>query len=82
VNSSGLEITHTVYILEHIQYLEQQELIHLFTSTRQMPALVFPPFPDDVPTHPLLIIDYELLKRRDADEINRLWEASTKLGFW
>jgi isopenicillin N synthase-like dioxygenase len=47
-----------------------------------MPALVFPPFPDDVPTHPLLIIDYELLKKRDEGEIDRLWDASTKLGFW
>jgi len=47
-----------------------------------LPALTFPPFPDDVPTHPLLIIDYELIKARDSHEIDRLWEASTKLGFW
>ncbi|KAJ3561264.1 hypothetical protein NP233_g10302 [Leucocoprinus birnbaumii] len=47
-----------------------------------MPALAFPPFPDDVPTHPLLIIDYTLLKSRDPEEIDRLWEAATKLGFW
>ncbi|KAH9486019.1 2-oxoglutarate-dependent dioxygenase [Psilocybe cubensis] len=47
-----------------------------------MPALAYPPFPDDVPTHPLLVIDYELIKARDAGEIERLWEAGTKLGFW
>ncbi|KAJ3540348.1 hypothetical protein NM688_g6239 [Phlebia brevispora] len=48
-----------------------------------MPGLnKLPPFPEDVPTHPLLVIDYELLKGGDADEISRLWEAATKLGFW
>ncbi|KAF9482462.1 Clavaminate synthase-like protein [Pholiota conissans] len=47
-----------------------------------MPALTFPSFPDDVPTHPLLVVDYELLQKRDPQEINRLWEAATKLGFW
>jgi len=47
-----------------------------------MPALSFPPFPDDVPTHPLLVIDFALLKERNPEEIDRLWEAATKLGFW
>ncbi|KAF8974254.1 hypothetical protein BDZ97DRAFT_1899988 [Flammula alnicola] len=47
-----------------------------------MPALTFPAFPEDIPTHPLLIIDYELLKSGDTVEIGRLWEAATKLGFW
>ncbi|KAI0791515.1 Clavaminate synthase-like protein [Irpex lacteus] len=47
-----------------------------------MPGLTLPPFPDDVPTHDLLIIDYELIKARDQHEIDRLWEAATKLGFW
>ena len=48
-----------------------------------MPGLTkYPPFPDDVPTHPLLVIDFALLKERDVDEIDRLWEAATKLGFW
>lgn len=41
-----------------------------------------PPFPDDVRTHPLLIIDYELIKVGDVEEINRLWEAATTIGFW
>ncbi|KAI0269389.1 Clavaminate synthase-like protein [Gloeopeniophorella convolvens] len=47
-----------------------------------MPALSFPAFPDDVPTVPLLVIDYELLKAGDEHEIDRLWQAATQLGFW
>ena len=48
-----------------------------------MPGLtIVPPFPDDVPTYPLLVIDYELIKNGDENEINRLWEAATTLGFW
>ncbi|KAK0505609.1 hypothetical protein EDD18DRAFT_340388 [Armillaria luteobubalina] len=42
----------------------------------------FPPFPDDVPTHPLLIIDYALLKAGDKEEIDKLWGAARQLGFW
>lgn len=42
----------------------------------------YPPFPDDVPTHPLLVVDYELIKKGDQAEIDKLWEAATKLGFW
>ncbi|KIP06079.1 hypothetical protein PHLGIDRAFT_58502, partial [Phlebiopsis gigantea 11061_1 CR5-6] len=42
----------------------------------------YPPFPSDVPTHPLLVVDYELIKRGDEAEKARLWEAATKLGFW
>jgi isopenicillin N synthase-like dioxygenase len=41
-----------------------------------------PPFPTDVPTHPLLVIDFNLIKASDEAEIDRLWEAATKLGFW
>ncbi|KAG6873162.1 hypothetical protein C0995_002011 [Termitomyces sp. Mi166 len=47
-----------------------------------MSVLTLPSFPDDVPTHPLLIIDYQLIAARDSHEIDRLWEAATKLGFW
>lgn len=48
-----------------------------------MPGLIdFPPFPDDVPTHPLLVVDYELLKAGDKSEIDTLWKAATELGFW
>lgn len=45
-------------------------------------TLTFPPFPDNVPIHPLLVIDYTLLKAQDQQEIDRLWEAATKIGFW
>ncbi|KAG1848549.1 hypothetical protein DFJ58DRAFT_890185 [Suillus subalutaceus] len=47
-----------------------------------MPGSTLPPFPNDVRTHPLLIIDYELIKAGDAEEVNRLWEAATTIGFW
>ena len=48
-----------------------------------MPGLLnLPPFPDDVPAHPLLVIDYELIKKRDEAEIDKLWQAATELGFW
>ncbi|KAJ7600575.1 hypothetical protein C8J56DRAFT_1010430 [Mycena floridula] len=47
-----------------------------------MPATVFPPFPENINTHPLLVIDYALIKTGDAGEMDRLWEAATKLGFW
>ena len=48
-----------------------------------MPALTnFPVFPQDVPTHPLLVVDYELLKAGDESEMERLWKAATELGFW
>ena len=39
-------------------------------------------FPIDVRTHPLLIIDFELLQTGDSMEIDRLWEAATSIGFW
>ncbi|KAJ7116875.1 Clavaminate synthase-like protein [Mycena epipterygia] len=42
----------------------------------------FPLFPDNIPTHPLLVIDYERIKAGDTEEIKRLWTAGTKLGFW
>ena len=44
--------------------------------------MTIPAWPEDVPTHPLLVIDYQLLKKREVSEIERLWEAATKLGFW
>ncbi|KAK7051465.1 hypothetical protein VNI00_004439 [Paramarasmius palmivorus] len=47
-----------------------------------MPVPELPPFPTDIPTHPLLVIDYQLLTAGDKDEIERLWEAATGLGFW
>lgn len=47
-----------------------------------MPGLAYPPFPEDIPTFPLLVIDYELVKRGNQEEIDRLWGAATQLGFW
>lgn len=47
-----------------------------------MPGLTLPPFPDNITTHPLLVIDFALIKAGDAHEIERLWEAATGLGFW
>lgn len=47
-----------------------------------MPGAPLPPFPTDVRTHPLLIIDFELLKAGDSTELDRLWEAATSIGFW
>ncbi|OCH93542.1 Clavaminate synthase-like protein [Obba rivulosa] len=48
-----------------------------------MPGLnASPPFPTDVPTHPLLVVDYKLIKSGDTDEIDKLWKAATELGFW
>lgn len=48
-----------------------------------MPGLLnLPPFPEDVPTHPLLVVDYELLLEQDDAEIDKLWKAATELGFW
>ena len=44
--------------------------------------LTLPPFPEDVPTHPLLVVDYQLIKKRDQAEIDKLWKAATELGFW
>ncbi|KZT65771.1 Clavaminate synthase-like protein [Daedalea quercina L-15889] len=41
-----------------------------------------PPFPDDVPTHPLFVIDYSLIDQGDEAEKDRLWQAATQLGFW
>jgi len=47
-----------------------------------MPGTTLPPFPNNVPTHPLVVIDLDLLKAGDASEIDRLWEAATSIGFW
>ncbi|KAH9910748.1 uncharacterized protein BXZ73DRAFT_57783 [Epithele typhae] len=45
-------------------------------------ATAFPPFPADNPIHPLLVVDYELLKAHDEAEIAKLWKAATELDFW
>ena len=40
------------------------------------------PFPEDVPTHPLLVIDCELVASGCQHELDKLWKAATELGFW
>ncbi|KIY46148.1 Clavaminate synthase-like protein [Fistulina hepatica ATCC 64428] len=48
-----------------------------------MPSVItIPPFPDDVPTVPLVVVDYSLILQRDSAEIERLWDAARSLGFW
>ncbi|KAI0637479.1 Clavaminate synthase-like protein [Trametes polyzona] len=48
-----------------------------------MPGLTtFPPFPTGIPTHPLLVVDYQLLQKGDENEVNKLWKAAKELGFW
>ena len=50
-----------------------------------MPGLTTPafaPFPDNVPTHPLVVIDYERVVAGDEHELSQLWRAATELGFW
>lgn len=41
-----------------------------------------PPFPDNIPTAPLLRISLSKLLSGVQDEVDRLWEASCKLGFF
>jgi hypothetical protein len=64
------------------QDLLHQDLPTVPETSISMPGIVLPPFPDNVPTHSLLIIDYELVKAGDPTECNSLWDAATKLGFW
>jgi hypothetical protein len=41
-----------------------------------------PPFPEDVPTAPLLRISLTKLTQGDSGEIDRLWQACRELGFF
>lgn len=53
-----------------------------------MPALVtrptYPraPYPEDVPTHPLLIVDYLAVEAGDEAAIDVLFKACSTLGFF
>lgn len=47
-----------------------------------MPGISLPAFPEDIETHPLLVVDFQLLKAGDAAEIEKLWYAATTIGFW
>lgn len=42
----------------------------------------FPPFPDNIPTAPLLRISLEKLLQRDPQEEQRCWKACCDLGFF
>ncbi|KAI0031250.1 Clavaminate synthase-like protein [Vararia minispora EC-137] len=39
-------------------------------------------FPDNLPTVPLFIINYELIKAHDESETERLFIAAKEIGFW
>lgn len=41
-----------------------------------------PPFPDDVPTAPLLRISLSKLTKGDQEEVEQLWKACCELGFF
>ncbi|EIN04785.1 Clavaminate synthase-like protein [Punctularia strigosozonata HHB-11173 SS5] len=43
---------------------------------------MLPPFPQDVPTYPLAVVDYECLVAGDEKEVDDLWKAATSLGVW
>lgn len=40
------------------------------------------PFDESLPTHPLLVISYPLIKARDPVEVGRLFEACSTIGFF
>ncbi|KAI6038491.1 hypothetical protein EDC04DRAFT_2603839 [Pisolithus marmoratus] len=47
-----------------------------------MPGISLPAFPDNVPIHSLLTIDFKLLKEGNQVEIDQLWEVAVTCGFW
>jgi isopenicillin N synthase-like dioxygenase len=47
-----------------------------------MTTTTFPELTQSVPTIPLLVLDYNLLVQNDRTEIDRLFKASTELGFF
>ena len=68
---------------EHHDICQLKLMVRRSPSTDKMPGLTSsPPFPDDVPTHPLLVIDYQLVLAGDEEEMEKLWKAATELGFW
>lgn len=77
-NTMSIWSSYSIYC-ELKAYRRERERIDLTV----MPGLTtLPPFPDDVPTHPLPVIDYELIHAHNEEEIERLWRAATELGFW
>jgi len=45
-------------------------------------TMSLPAFPEDVPAHSLLVVDYQKLVEDDPNEIDKFWHAATTLGFW
>jgi hypothetical protein len=41
-----------------------------------------PEWPKGLESHPLVVIDYDLIQKVDENEVDRLWKAATTLGFW
>lgn len=39
-------------------------------------------FPSELPTANLEVIDFELIKKGDAQEIDRMWKACTGVSFF
>lgn len=78
----------------HLKEPEQTSSTQLGPGTIAPPAthtaaidedLVYPdlpPFPEDVPTAPLLRLSLRKLAQGDADEKERLWRASCDVGFF
>ena len=55
----------------------------LHPNTANMPGLMTTiPFPQDVPTHPLVVVDYALIALGHKQELDKLWKAAIELGFW
>jgi len=85
---SGIASSHSSTDITFMHYIKPSYVRHssshpcCFSGITMVATLTSPPFPDNVPTHPLLVIDYALLKAQDQQEIARLWEAATKIGFW
>lgn len=52
------------------------------TNGNHINGSTLPPFPDDVPTAPLLKISLSKLQKYDSDEIARLTQACEDLGFF
>ena len=40
------------------------------------------PFPDDTPSHPLLIVDFSKIEEADQAEVDTLFTACSTLGFF
>lgn len=48
----------------------------------QRPAWPPEPFDDKLPTHPLLIVDYQAVKAGEQEAIDTLYQACSNLGFF